>query len=185
MDLRYDITSLLSKYKGFIFDFDKTIVSLHVDWDDLKSSLLQTFELKEKQPLNIMLQEIYRTKGDVALEKAYTVVGQYENAYPEAAEYNEYCIRWIQQAADQGKKLGIFSNNMHSTIAYFLQRRGIYDLFSMISAKDTVKQYKPNPEGLLTILSHWGLPKDAVLYIGNEEVDTIAGDSAGIETFII
>jgi len=165
----------LNKYKYIIFDFDGTIVNLHVDWTSLKNTLARMFNL-DFHSLNEGLKKLNKDERLTA----FKVIEKYESA----AEYevNSKLVRYIYE--NDKKKYAIFSDNMMLTISKILTRLGIKNKFELIISKDSVSNFKPDEEGILKILNHFDInnsKKREVIYVGDNKKDEIVAKKVNIK----
>jgi len=167
----------LSKYKYIIFDFDGTIVNLHVDWEGLKNKLSRMFNL-DFNVLNESLKKLSKEE----LKVAFKIIEEYENKAN--YETNSKLIKYICR---NDKKYAIFSDNMLSTILKILNELGIKDKFEIIVGKDSVKNFKPNEEGIIKILNYFNVKdhKKEVIYVGDSKKDEIVARKVNIKFFNI
>jgi len=187
MDKQKTLNNILkdSTIRGVIFDFDGVIVDLFVDWLGLKQELKSKFFLNGEIKLNDILAEVNKKLGPEGLKDAYNLVEIYELKYSNKTIVNKNILGVFNDCYKKNIKLGIFSSNMKKTIDYFLEKLRIKNLFNIIVAKEDIKAYKPNPEGLKLIIDKWKIDKNNLIFIGNDENDKICGERAGIKTFII
>lgn len=175
------------KYELFIFDFDGTLVEpLGVNWVKLKKQLsaLARIDFHEGLRVSNLLKKIRRKKGDKGLRQAYKVVENYESKAIKKARIRREIKTFIKKVSKKGKKIAIFSTNMRKTIEAILSKFNLKE-FDLIVAKEDVKRYKPDPEGLNLILSKLKVPKLKALFLGDKEVDLESGRKAKVKTILI
>lgn len=198
MEKQKDIKTLIKKLseiinnsdiKCLIFDFDGVITYLPIDYESLRRKLSEHFLLKYNlknsfYPLNSNLKLVKNKLGEEALQEAYKIIEKYEIKSLSRAKLNKEIVNFIK-AHSSHKKIVIFSMNMRRTIENFLIKKKLSGYIDLIVAKDSVSQYKPNPEGLYQILNKLHLNKKEVIFIGDKEIDLKTGKLAGIKTFIL
>ena len=175
------------KVKGLILDFDHTIIHMDVDWQALKTELVETFSLvtKPQDGLLAILKEV-KERGGEALQRTYRIIESFEMANPEGAKVIGETVEIAKSVKRRGLKLGIFSGNNIASIKYLLETTGVgANLFDPIFGRDNVKTWKPSPEGIIETLEMWGLKKNEIVYVGDSDLDKEAGEQAGVETFVI
>jgi HAD superfamily hydrolase (TIGR01509 family) len=76
------------------------------------------------------------------------------------------------------------ATSKHSAVAAKnLQQLGISRFLPVVIGSDSVKEYKPNPEPLLTALNRLGIKPDAsAIMVGDATVDIAMGHAAGVRT---
>ena len=58
----------------------------------------------------------------------------------------------------------------------------LHKFFDVIVTKDDVRMTKPHPEPILQAAKKLGCKPNEILYIGDSEVDIVAGKAAGVMT---
>ncbi len=193
MENKRDINQILSKidldrYELFIFDFDGTIIEpLEVNWQGLKRKLAELLGVKfhPKVKINYLLMKIKKTHGNKMFEQGYKICEKYELQATARAKLRPEINSLIGKVFARRKKLAIFSSNMRITIETILNKHGLYNKFNRIISKESVQRYKPNPEGLELILLKTKISPSKAIFLGDLEVDFLAGKEAGIETVLI
>ena len=168
----------LNKYKYIIFDFDGTIVNLHIDWRGLKNTLARMFNLDFH-----LLNEDLKKLNEDELMVAFKIIEKYEGIAK--YEVNSKLVRYI---CENNKKYAIFSDNMMLTISKILTKLGIKNKFELIVSKDSVSNFKPNEEGIIKILNHFDInnsKKREVIYVGDDKKDEIVAKKVNIKFFNI
>lgn len=77
-----------------------------------------------------------------------------------------------------GYRVAIVSTKFRFRIETVLERDGLRDTVEVIIGGEDVKQHKPHPEGLLNAANRLGLPVERCVYVGDNEVDASAAQSA-------
>jgi phosphoglycolate phosphatase/pyrophosphatase PpaX len=180
------------KIKVFIFDFDGIFTHLNVDYDSLKKHLseyfLSRYNFKNNfDPLSPNLELLKNELGLNALKQAYKIIEKYEIKGLRESKVNKEVADLIKliKHTKPGKKIAIFSMNMHKTIKNFLIRNKLIRYIDLIIGKDDVDKYKPHPDGLNKILLKLKIDKKQALFIGDKEIDLKSGLRSGIKTIII
>jgi HAD superfamily hydrolase (TIGR01509 family) len=89
----------------------------------------------------------------------------------------------LQQLKSKGIKLGLFTTELKRFALKELEHSGLYALFDSICTLNDVKQTKPHPEGLVTIIQQCQAPLHEVIYVGDSIVDLKAGQALGLTTY--
>jgi len=82
----------------------------------------------------------------------------------------------------RNKKLAIVTNSDRRLVDRIVHRFELHKFFDVIVTKDDVRMAKPHPEPILEAAKKLGCKPNAILYIGDSEVDMIAGKAAGVMT---
>lgn len=72
------------------------------------------------------------------------------------------------------------STNRSDTMASVLYTHGLEGYFDLVVSSLDVKRPKPDPESLITILTHFGLSPNEAIYIGDSVIDESAAKMAGV-----
>ena len=90
----------------------------------------------------------------------------------------EDVLKFIKQ---HGLKMALFTGKGTHTTTITLEEFGIKQYFDYVVTGDDVKNFKPSPEGLQKILSHFSLQPDEVLMVGDHVSDVKASHDAGVK----
>jgi HAD superfamily hydrolase (TIGR01509 family) len=82
------------------------------------------------------------------------------------------------------RKLAIVSNDNRPNVERKLEMFGIRKYFPVIVTENDVKKAKPDAEPLLKAMELLGVKREESVYIGDNEVDRLAGKAAGVKTII-
>ncbi len=78
-----------------------------------------------------------------------------------------------------GYRMGVVSSRRRHTLEWGLERTGIGAYLDIVVGLDDVSEPKPSPEGLLKALRGVGIAPTRAVYVGDSEVDVLAGRRAG------
>jgi HAD superfamily hydrolase (TIGR01549 family) len=81
-------------------------------------------------------------------------------------------------------KLAIVSNDNRLNVERKLRKFDLMGYFPAIFTADDGVNPKPRPEPILKCLKLLGVGKEEAIYIGDNEVDRLAGEAAGVKTII-
>lgn len=102
--------------------------------------------------------------------------------------YNDFIDRMIPEPGllalletleSQGVRMAINTNRKNS-MELVLERFELTRFFHPVMTAAKVARPKPDPEGLLHIVSTWDLPADSLAYIGDSAVDQETTSRAGV-----
>ena len=141
-----------------IFDLDGTLVDIDVDWESYKSE-----------------------RGDRDAMDCLDLLEKYEMKNIEKMELKQDIVNMAKNLSN--KKLAIFSKTTRRVVDEAIKRMGIE--FDVVVTINDVMKPKPDPEGIEIILKQLGIPKEKTIYIGDREVDKIAGERAGVKTVLV
>ncbi len=182
--------------RGFIFDFDGTLVSLEIDVPMMKSAMIaelasQGFDTK---PLDTSLP----TQGIIDYARAqieaggvrrdfnevrsrlYAVLDTLELGCNAASSPIDGVVEALQRLRESHLGLAIVTNSGRASSQQLLDRYTLSGLFDCILTRDDVTVMKPDPEGILKAMGVMGLTRVDAIYVGDSAVDIRAARAAGI-----
>lgn len=89
-------------------------------------------------------------------------------------------IELLTHIKSVGCRIAIVSNKTRLALKQELMQLKIMQFIDFIQAGDDVRYAKPNPEGILNVLSHWEMVAEDVLYVGDHLVDAAAAMAANV-----
>jgi len=188
-----DASSLKNK-KVIVFDLDGTIVRLTADWHSLRQAVNARYNEKYKEKsyfhsMSNLLSDLVTRGDEEELHHIFSIIQKYENENIAKNEPIEDVIYFINNkelfGVNSAVKLAVFSLNTTSTIIKSLQIAGILNKFEICIGREEVRAWKPHPEGLLKIREHFQVLKEEMIYFGDLKMDLLAGENAGVESYII
>ena len=180
--------------KVIVFDLDGTIVRLAADWHSLFKALTSRFTEKYRETINYksmsaIMSRIVEKGDEEELQLNFNLIRQYELEKITSNEPIKETIYFVNNkelfGVSHGAKLAVFSLNTRSTIIKSLEMAGILDKFEFFIGREDVRKWKPEPDGLLKILEHFGVNIEEMIYFGDLEKDLLTGANAGIESYYI
>ncbi|OLS14147.1 MAG: HAD-superfamily hydrolase [Promethearchaeota archaeon CR_4] len=180
-----------AEFSVAIFDLDNTLVDLNVEWGPLKELLKNKHEQMFSFPIDftrlmVGLENVRKAHGQGQYDIFSSLVANWEvQAAKTRATERKELTKIVPQLKKEGKKIAIFTGNYKEAAEIALKRFHLREHIDFIIGRQESPKLKPDPSGLEVILAHFGIsPKEAV-YIGDAEVDRVAGEAAGIPTFIV
>ncbi len=176
----------LTSKKYLIFDFDRTIDTLIIDWSRSREGWLNLAkELTGDNSLMIMgnpyvfQAEIIDRVGQPAIEAFQTFTKNYEQQNYASHEPNMRLVQFIQDNQDR-YQFFLWTSNHGEVIKPILQDLGLDQSFRQIITRDLVDYPKPRSAGFDLIFVP-GTNKKDYLMIGDSENDQLAAEAAGID----
>lgn len=186
---------MLKKYRTLLFDMDGTLV----DTDDLirqtfirlyrkyrpgyQASPEQMF-LFSGPPIGETLRHEFPQQNQEALLKEFHDISW--KLYPQCLKTYPHAKETLQSLRKEGYHLGIVTNKIHQTTLYCLQLLGFDNIFDAIIGFDDVIHSKPQGEGIekaMQILKE--TDHHRVLYIGDNDIDFMTGQNAGVDVALV
>ena len=84
-----------------------------------------------------------------------------------------------------GKALGICTNKPTALAEQLLEELGLHDYFGAVVGGDAVVASKPDPEHLATVIDSLEGKCKTSLFIGDSEVDLLAGQALGVPVILL
>lgn len=175
----------------FVFDFDGTLVDTRLDIADsvnrvLKDLALRTLSHEQiftfigrgaKHLIACALEGTGCDDRDLALAK---FMQDYDLHLMDQTRLYPNCRETLDFFS--GKKMAILSNKPTRFIKEILERLDWAEPFATIIGGDTLGVQKPDPTGLLQLVSDFALSGEDVLMVGDSVVDIETGRRAGVAT---
>lgn len=178
-------------YKAVIFDFDYTL-------GDCTSGIVEStnYALKNLGFMPKTVSEVKHTVGLTLKEMFFSLTEtndidmaeRFEKLYMEKADevitdsaelYEQ--VPEVLERLHRMMKIGIVTTKKHYRIDDILRKFSAQGLVDSIIGSDDVKVPKPAPEGLLNMISLFGVQKRGVLYVGDSLVDAKTAKAAGVD----
>lgn len=175
-----------------IFDFDYTLADSSTGaikcicyaLERLNIKILDDSIIKKTIGMSLIDTYIYLTGdnnetkaqqfSDFFIEKADQIMVSNTFLFPDTAS----TIRKLYKGKN---RLGIVSTKFRYRILEILKREQLDSYFDIIIGGEDVKSHKPDPEGLYTIMNHFNIGPEDVLYVGDSIVDVKTAKNAGVQ----
>jgi len=82
-------------------------------------------------------------------------------------------------------RLAVVTNRVRQTAEAVTAALDIQRFFSMLVSEEDVKEPKPDPEGILSIITRFKGDTKRSFYVGDMGIDLSAGRNAGVPTYIV
>lgn len=162
----------------WVFDLDGTLTEAVHDFDFIRARLGVPAQLGILEWL-AALPPSERTPRERWLD-------EHEYALAGSAVAAEGATEILEILAGAGRRLGIVTRNNLRNVELTLQTAGIERFFrhADIIAREHARP-KPEPDGILRLLSAWGASPAAGVMVGNHHNDLAAGRRAGVTTVLV
>lgn len=94
-------------------------------------------------------------------------------------------VREVLEHFFHAKPLAVVTNKPQAFTREILRGLGLASYFGEVLGYDSVEQKKPHPEGILRVLSLWGLEPGRAVMVGDSPHDVLAGRAAGVVTVAV
>ena len=181
----------MKKISLIVYDFDGTLVNTFADIADSVNLALTEMGLEslDKKAIrgnigggmvNLMTRSLIKSDFS-AIETSVLLFQKYyshhlldqTNFYPNGKEIVEYFL---------DKKNAILSNKPSGFIEKILKALSFFKPFDSIIGGDSLDVKKPDPKGLLLMMSKFNCPPEKTLMVGDSAIDIETGKHAGVIT---
>lgn len=183
---------ILMDYQVYLFDFDYTLANS-------ESAIIKCFRItlaKHGYPavdddtirrtIGLSMEDaVSRVSGETEPDRLQWFIREYRK---EAALYMTPgtffypdSIPTLRTLQKKGAQTAIVSTKTRDRIAEKFEQDGVTDAIDFIVGREDVQFPKPDPEGLLLAIRHFGIEKKQALYIGDSFVDAHAAQNAGLD----
>ncbi|MFW9824543.1 MAG: HAD family hydrolase [Candidatus Thorarchaeota archaeon] len=197
----------IEKYKGVIFDLDGVIYDiteaikkavddgiekyqLSINRDEVMEEIAHLIEEIQNYPVPKILLNAYELLKVQFLEGmsffkkmriAIFLFNQFNKYKDEDSKIFKGIDQLISNLYNKSQNLAILTNNKSSYAEDVLEKFNLSKYFNTIVGFNDVSEVKPNPEGILKILTKWGIKPSEAIFIGDMTTDIKAGKSANVK----
>lgn len=173
-----------------IFDFDATLVLMHVPWSkwgdavrqeivDLDVALWEDYK-KQQSPIH-MQNAVVEKFGEQGREIFLRRCPPFELQYSSKFSRNDPLLKEVEAFHDQ-YRMFIWSSNSSQLVNAVLQETGMNDWFDKVIARNELRFLKPSPEGF-ELIHDPNVPNEKYVMIGDSSHDKAAAKNAGIDFY--
>ena len=91
----------------------------------------------------------------------------------------------LERLAAGGVQAAVWTGRDRASTDVLLRAHGLDALLAAVVWGDDLASHKPDPAGLIEILSRLGCPAAETLFVGDADVDVLGGDACGVDTVLI
>lgn len=176
--------------KTVIFDFDGTLAdTLPIVYKSFQH-IFKTYRNEEKTDEevkamfgpaedDIIRKHFAKDQVETAIRTFHDYYWNHHNTWVKRSRDIEELLQLIKSS---GLNLAIMTGKGRKSLDFSLKALEIADLFDMTVTGDEVEKPKPEPEGILRILSTLDTSPGEAIFVGDSDVDIKAGKRAGVET---
>ena len=174
-----------------VFDLDGTLVDSHRDLSDATNALLE-----ELGGTPLPSATVTRMVGDgaaVLVRRALAEAGidpgtpgvldrflhHYDARLLATTRPYPGMRETVEALRGQGRRLAVLTNKPHRASVRVLEGLGLLESFADVIGGDTPHGRKPNPAGLLALVSNAGIGPGETLLVGDSPVDLATARAAG------
>ena len=183
------------KYKVLLFDLDGTVADTDQMIVETMNILYDLYRDGKRTPV----EEIYYFSGppiydtlnkefpDQDMEFMHTEFRRVSvELYPKTVKPYPNCKEVLISLKKKGYKLGLVTNKIHSSTLLCLKLIDLEGIFDSLVCYDDVKNPKPHGESILKAMKELGeTDLKNVLYIGDNKLDLITANNAGVDGALV
>lgn len=178
----------IKKYKHILFDFDKTIATVDVDWSKWHIGAGKIFQKYEPEfRLHLDGQKIYHLQNEMFqkyggnLKKEIDVfTREFERDEVRGIIPIDKTISFLNESFIEGLVIHLWSSNDSVLIEKSLKSLGIHDKFKLVVTRDKVDYLKPNRSAFDLYFSNLDSDLGTFLMIGDSDADRGAAKECNI-----
>ncbi len=183
------------KYQALLFDLDGTVA----DTDEMIVQTMNILYDLYRNGKRTPVEEIYYFSGPPIYE---TLTKEFPNMdfdfmheefrrvsvelYPKTVKLYPHTKETLIKLKEQGYKLGIVTNKIHSSTLLCLKLIGLEDIFDTLVCYDDVQNPKPHGEPIIKAAHDLGVFElSKVLYIGDNKSDLDTANNADVDCALV
>ena len=185
----------MRKYNTLIFDLDGTVA----DTDEMIVKTMNVLYDMYRNGVRTPVEQIYYFSGPPiydTLDKEFPgcdmefMHAEFRRVstefYPNTVKAYPHAKEVLLRLKEQGYKLGIVTNKIHSSTEYCLRLIDLEGIFDSLVCYDDVKNPKPDKEAIIKCASELGaFDLSKVLYIGDNKSDLDTANNAGVDCALV
>ena len=185
----------MSKYTTLLFDFDGTvadtdpmiIAAMNILYDKYRGgrrSPVEKIVYFSGPPIRGTLKEEF---PDMDIDFMYEEFRKLSiELYPSTVELFPHCRESLLSLKQKGYHIGLVTNKIRSSTLFCLNLLDLEGYFDVLMCFDDVKHPKPNGEPIVKAANELGeFDLNKVLYIGDNELDLVSADNAGVDCALV
>jgi HAD superfamily hydrolase (TIGR01509 family) len=156
----------------WVFDLDGTLTIANHDFDALRAAL--------GIPAGEPILEWIATRPGAEADALTVQLDALEAALAAETRPQPGVVDALAALVDGGCRLGVLTRNTRANAHLSLERIGVDDLFdpACVLGREDARP-KPDPDGILRLLDHWGGAPERGVMVGDFRFDLEAGRAAG------
>lgn len=178
--------ALIDKYSLLLFDLDGTLADTHQLIFDSFNHILRKYKSIEMTPKEIL--SYFGPPEEVCIKNMLNpddfdmvwsdFLGYYSSHLKESKVF-EGVQELLKNVKSRRKLMGVFTAKGTRTAELTLGYHGIENFFDIVVTGSSVKNHKPDPEGIVIALTKLGVPAAKTIVIGDSPSDYKASVAAG------
>jgi pyrophosphatase PpaX len=180
------------KRTSLVFDLDGTLVN---SMPMVLASFTYAIEVFQSVPAPLEIFEKLAGPADICLRNLLEDEMNLPNAMARLLEYNRThhhqivpfpgAVEMLELLLKNGTEVALWTGRDRRTTDEILSAHGLWKYFQRVVCGDDFDSHKPDPEGLMHILDELSLKNSEVLFVGDADVDVLAGHASQVPTMLI
>lgn len=188
-----------------MFDLDGTLIETAPEICDAVNDTLRRFDLPEvtQQQVNdwighgtreLLIQALaYSGKTDVATVRASgslaLIAAEFDKHYQRRCGTRSHLYPQVRETLialrERGVKLAVVTNKEGRYTSTVLDAHQLMPLLDGVVSGDTLPTKKPNPAGIESCLTQFGVPRHRALFVGDSSIDVATARNAGVPVWAL
>ena len=177
-----------------VFDLDGTIVKLQANWHSLKDILSKRYSKMNSEScsfssISSCLSKIVEKGDEQELKENFKIIRQYELENITDTELIPEIVDFIKNKEKFGiseeVRIVVFSLNTRQTVIESLKIAGISSFIDSIIGREDVRNWKPEPDGLIKLMQHYSVSPEKLIFFGDMKKDIEAGKAANVDSYYV
>lgn len=180
------------KRLSLVFDLDGTLVN---SMPMVLASFTYAIEVFQKAPEPLEIFEKLAGPADICLRNLLDDERNLPDAMGRLLEYNrthhhqivpfEGAVDMLDGLLKNNTEVALWTGRDRATTIEILSMHNLWKYFQKVVCGDDFESHKPDPEGLIHILDELSLKNSEVLFVGDSDVDVLAGHASQVPTLLI
>ena len=159
-----------------VYDLDGTLVRLPVDWDAARRTVVEVYDDAGVKADGKSLWDLLERSDEYGLrEPVEAAIARHERD----AAHDAVRLPTADELVAKTRPAAVVSLNCEAACRIALERHDLAAHVEAIIGRDTVSEYKPHPEPLLSAARALQTDPDRVLFVGDSKRDEHTARRAG------
>lgn len=182
----------VNKRLGIVFDLDGTLVN---SMPMVLASFTHAIKVFQEAPTPLEIFEQLRGPADICLRNLLEDEANLPEAMNRLLDYNSEhhhqivpfpgAIEMLEGLRKNRSEVALWTGRDRETTDEILSAHDLWKYFQVVVCGDDFQSHKPDPEGLVHILDELSLQSSEVLFVGDADVDVLAGYASQVPTMLI
>lgn len=180
------------KRLSLVFDLDGTLVN---SMPMVLASFTYAIEVFQSVPSPLTIFGKLAGPADICLRNLLDDEKNLPDAMSRLLEYNrthhhqivpfDGAVEMLDGLLKSGTEVALWTGRDSSTTDEILSAHNLWKYFQKVVCGDDFDSHKPDPEGLVHIMEELSLKNSEVLFVGDADVDVLAGHASQVPTMLI